>query len=321
MKRETTDKAMIVGGSGFIGTGLALALTDSGMEVTTLDIVPPPTITANRCRHVFADITDRKSLSGLFSGQAHVFLLAALLAKRCREDPRRGWQTNVLGIANVLDALGMEAPSARVVFPSTGGIYAPQIEYPVAEDAPKRCQGIYVSSKLAGEAMVHAHAAAVLASAVVLRLFTVYGAGPAAGARGHFIASWIERIRAGLALTIHGDGTQTVDLTHVSDVARACRLAIETRLQPGETKTFNIGSGMETLINEVARWMQAYSPATRLVYQPELQDYGPRRQFGDIRCALGELGYKPCVRPRDGLTALLNGLPAGTEVPPCASNS
>jgi nucleoside-diphosphate-sugar epimerase len=287
---------------------LALALVEDGVDVTVLDLVPPPSDLLGRCRYGSCDIADRASLRGRFIGHASVYLLAALLAKGCRENPSRGWATNVTGVANVLDALAKESPLARVLFTSTGAVYAPQSTYPVAEHAAKRCDGLYRSSKLAGEGMIRSWSQAMRAAAVILRFFTVYGPGPAAAARGHFIATWIERVQAGLPLTIYGDGQQTVDLTHVSDVVRACRLAMHSPICAGQVQTYNIGSGIETSVRDVARWMQEYSPSSLAIFQPEMQDF-PSRQLGDIRRARQDLGYVPSVRPRDGLLELLRSQP------------
>jgi UDP-glucose 4-epimerase len=299
------NTAVVVGGSGFIGSRVALALLEEGVDVTVLDVAPPPDDALGRCRYIFCDIAVRESLCGLFTGHKSVYLFAALLAKGCREDPFRAWRTNVVGIANVLDALATDSPRARVIFSSTGGIYAPQETYPVPECASKRFHNLYVSSKLAAEGMVHSYTATGGASAVILRFFTVYGPGPASGARGHFVAAWLDCLRAAHPLRVHGDGGQTVDLTHITDVVRACLLASQAPVNGGQAQTYNIGSGMETSVGAIARWMQEFSPSTSIVLQPDMCDYGPRRQFADIGRARSDLGYIPRISARDGLTALL----------------
>jgi UDP-glucose 4-epimerase len=299
------NTAVVVGGCGFIGSRVALGLLEEGVDVTVLDVAPPPDDLLGRCRYVFCDIAVRESLRGVFTGHTSVCLFAALLAKGCRENPFRAWQTNVIGTANILDALATDSPRARVIFSSTGGIYAPQDTYPVPECASKRHHNLYVSSKLAAEGMVHSYTATAGASAVILRFFTVYGPGPASGARGHFIAAWLECVRAAHPLTVHGDGGQTVDLTHVTDVVRACLLASQAPVNGGETQTYNIGSGMETSVGAIARWIQEHSPSTSITLQPDMHDYGPRRQFGDIGRARNDMGYIPRISPREGLMALM----------------
>lgn len=302
---QVKEKVAVVGGSGFIGSQLARALLDAGIAVTIVDISSPPRDIYGSFSFACCDVARRESLCGLFSGHTTVFLLAASLAKTCCEDPSRGWATNVLGTANVLDALRQDAPEARVVFTSTGGIYALDNTYPLGEDAPIACRGLYAASKLAGEEMVRSYSGLGRASSAIFRFFTVYGPGPACGKRGHFIASWIERIQAGQPLTVHGDGSQTVDLTHVSDVVHACQLVMRAKLNAGSSRTYNIGSGTETAVLEVAHWMQAYWPSTAIVLQPAMSGYGPARQLGDIRRAQDELGYTPRVGPHEGIRALL----------------
>jgi nucleoside-diphosphate-sugar epimerase len=159
-------------------------------------------------------------------------------------------------------------------------------------------------SKLAGEGVVATAAAAGAFSAVVLRLFTVYGPGPASGERGHLIAGWAECATEGRAVTIFGDGEQTVDLTHVSDVVAACRLAAAVPAADGDCRLFNIGSGTETRVRDIADWMHEVLPSLT-VTRVTPRWSAPARQFGDIGRARSELGYSPAVAPEEGLRSLL----------------
>jgi len=274
--------------------------------VTVLDIAPLPDDLTGRCSYVFCDIAHRESLRGLFTGHTFVYLLAGVLAKGCRENALRAWRTNVVGIANVLDALATDSPRARVIFSSTGGVYAPQDTYPVTEHAPKCCHSLYSSSKLAAEGMVHSYTATAGGSAIILRFFTVYGPGPASGERGHFIARWLECVREARPLTVHGEGDQTVDLTHITDVVRACLLASRSPVNTGQTQIYNIASGIETSVGVIARWIQERVPLTSIAFQPEMRGYGPQRQFGDISRARQDLGYIPQISPYEGLMALVS---------------
>ena len=217
------NKAVVVGGSGLIGSRLALALAETGIEVTTLDIVPPPSDTANRCRHIFLDITDRESLEERIQRTFLRFPACRAPGQNLLRGPSAGLGNERDGCGKRSSCTGDGSPGRTRRLPKHRRRLCSPDSLPGSEQAPKHYRGLYVSSKLAGEAMVHAHAEAALASAVVLRFFTVYGPGPAAGVRGHFVASWIERMRAGLPLTVHGDGNQTIDMTHVSDVT--CRVS------------------------------------------------------------------------------------------------
>jgi nucleoside-diphosphate-sugar epimerase len=308
--------AFVIGGCGFIGSRLARSLAASGGDVTVLDLAPPPPELASFCRVERRDVTLRESLRGAFDGAGAVYLCAALLAKRCATRPELGWAVNVVGTVNVLNEILAAGQRPRVVFLSTGTVYASAAaSYPVAEDGPTEARDLYTSSKLAGERIVASAAQACHLRASVLRLFTVYGPGPASGRRGHFVAGWLEGAAEGRPLTIVGDGSQTIDLTHVDDVVRACRLAAEAPVADGVCRTYNVGSGTETRITDVARWLCDLVPSLRVTYVPP-EGGVLARQFADIARARAEIGYSPGVRPKDGITSLLGERlgPAGAPV-------
>jgi UDP-glucose 4-epimerase len=302
----------VIGGSGFIGSRLAAALVEIGANVTVLDLEAPPPAVEARCCFDRVDIREPGDLEGSLDRVDAVFLTAGRLAKLCNEDPRDGWAVNALGARNVVNELATNRRRPRVVFTSTGTVYrSPAPVYPTPESAPVEARDTYTASKIDAERTIACAARRGLVSATVLRPFTVYGAGPAAGARGHFVASWIERAVTGQPLVVHGDGAQTVDLTHVDDLVRACLAALNTDLQ---FSVFNVGSNTETTILEIAGWICEVLPALEVVSTPS--QGGPRRQFADIRLANQRLGWRPHVRPRDGINELLRGTLGQLELVP-----
>jgi len=141
-------------------------------------------------------------------------------------------------------------------------------------------------------------------TAIMLRLFTVYGEGPAAGWKGHFIAGWIERVLQGLPLTVFGSGQQTVDATHVNDVVRAMMLASKASLTHGEHHVFNIGSGKETAVRAIAAWMRAVEPSVSVAYEGSAHA-SPPRQIADCSKARTVPDYFPRIAPETGIQNLL----------------
>ncbi|HEX8213753.1 MAG TPA: NAD(P)-dependent oxidoreductase [Longimicrobium sp.] len=298
-------RVVIVGGCGFIGSRLANALAARGADVTVADIAPPPADLDSRCRVEERDVRRAAGLRGVARGAEAVFALAAKLKKTCEEDPACGWQTNVLGMANLLDEVIASGSRPRVVFTSSGGVYDPDgTVFPTPESGALRAIGLYAASKLAGEGMVAASAAAGGFSAVIFRPFTVFGAGPAAGERGHFIAHWLELAAAGRPLTLHGDGCGTVDLTCVDDAVRALEMAARAPIPPRQCRTYNLGGGTETPVAEVARWMREADPSITVTHTAAPHQ-SPSRQSADMRRIREELGYEPAVHPRDEIRRLV----------------
>jgi UDP-glucose 4-epimerase len=304
---DPSDRAVIVGGCGFIGSRLANALVGQGVDVTVLDIAEPPLDLDSRCAIEHRDITDERRLRGAFVRTDTVFALAAKLVKLCEEDPAAGWATNVTGLRNVLEETLRSGRRTRVVFTSSAAVYDRGIAVPTPESASLYPRGVYGASKVAGEGMVAAAAATAATqgvSAVVVRPFTVYGPGPASGARGHFIAHWIEQAATGSPLTVHGDGYQTVDLGYVDDVVQALQAARLATLRRGHCAIYNVSSGIETRVADVARWMQDVLPAIRISHCGSPRE-SPARQCADIGRARAELGFEPRTLPEAGVKSLV----------------
>jgi UDP-glucose 4-epimerase len=305
----------VIGGSGFIGSRLVGALMETGAEVTVLDLKPLPAALDGCCRSYDVDIAAPGALGGLLGDVDAVFLTAARLAKLCDEDPVAGWAVNATGVRNVVAALAASRSCPKVVFTSSGSVYrSPAPAYPTPESAPLDASDTYTAAKIDAERTLERAADRGLLSAVVLRPFTVYGPGPSSGARGHFIADWIERALAEQPLVVHGDGRQTVDLTHVDDVVRAGLAALDLR---SRFCVLNVGSGTETTLLELARWMRAVVPSVKTVRAP--WQGRRRRQLADIALAAQLLGWRPTILPRRGITELLRSRAEATAAASGAS--
>jgi UDP-glucose 4-epimerase len=140
-------------------------------------------------------------------------------------------------------------------------------------------------------------------------LFNVYGPRQGVNDYSGVITRFIDRSRQGLPLIIYGDGSQTRDFVHVSDVVEAVLGSLENRDAEGEV--FNIGSGASISVLELAK---AVLDLTGL-YLETLYD---KPRFGDIKYSYADiskaenlLGYRPRVSLREGLRTLLaeNELP------------
>ncbi len=297
-------RVAIIGGCGFIGSRLALSLAESGYSTVTLDIAPTPDDLSKRCRVVYSDIRSKQALRGLLDEFDAVFLFAAVLQKGFDADVRNGGGTNVEGVLNVLAELKNARRRPSVIFASTGGVYECVAgSCPTPEDYPKKPENAYSASKLAGEIFISNVAQTYGFSAFVLRFFTVYGPGPSSGRRGHFIASCLERIGAGLPLIIHGNGQQTRDFTHVSDVVRACHKVLAAPATPGKLAAYNIGSGQETSVCQIAEWMSEEIPGVCMQFDPAIVPR-PFRYIGDINRARQKLGYEPQIMAENGMREL-----------------
>ncbi len=133
----------------------------------------------------------------------------------------------------------------KVVFSSTGSVYGEPLHVPMDEDHPYNSETIYGTTKIAGEHLLRDFYRAHGLEFVALRYFNVYGPRQHyKGAYAQIVPRWVDRLVAGESLVIHGDGSQTMDMTYVTDIARANVLALESDV----THDFvNVGTGDQHL--------------------------------------------------------------------------
>ncbi len=315
--------ALITGGAGFIGSHLAdrLAQLDGIERVIVLDDLSSGSLdNLSACSRtgklvfVRGDIRDQALISRLLEehGVNLVFHEAAIVGVPVStRDPVGTNDVNVGGTLSILMA-ALKADVERLVMASSCVVYGEAKRFPISEDEPPRPISPYGASKLAAEAYWMAFHETYGLKTVALRYFNVYGPRQKPGEYGGVISIFISRVLAGQPPEIFGDGEQTRDFVHVSDVVEANLLAAEKASAVGEV--FNVGSGVETSINRLAQMV------LELTGRPDLEPvHGPpregdiRRSWADISKARRVLGYQPRVSLEEGLRQLIERARAGQE--------
>ncbi len=292
-------KVIVTGGAGFIGSHLTDALIKKGCEVVVVD-----TLVAGTAEHVNVharlaqvDIRNFSELLGEFYGAQVVFHLAALpRVQYSIEHPLLTHAVNVTGTANVLEAARIAGVS-RVIYSASSSAYGDQIELPLREDMHPDPLSPYGAQKYMGEVLCRVSSQVFGLRTVCLRYFNVYG--PRFNPEGAYalvIGKFITQRLKGHPLTITGDGMQTRDFTHVSDVVRANLLAMHSPLvAPGEV--INIGAGHNVSINRLADLIGG--PTEHVPARPE-----PRNTLADRTKAREVLGWVPRVSFEQGIAEL-----------------
>ena len=299
----------MTGGAGFIGSELVAQLVAEGRSVRVLDNfatgsrenlagLPPKLVTV-----IEGDVRDARMMAEVMPRGGTVFHLACLGVRHSLRAPRENHEVNATGTLAVLEA-ARAAGVARVVHVSSSEIYGPARTAPMTEEHPAFPTTVYGASKLAGEAYARAAWITQGLPVVVVRPFNAYG--PRChheGDSGEVIPRFLLRTLAGREVVIFGDGAQTRDFTQVGDTARGLRLAGTVEAAIGGT--FNLGSGRERTIREiadaVARALGMPPPAVRHA-APRPGDV--RRLISDSTLARRVLGYAPRVPFEDGLREL-----------------
>ena len=310
-KEMVMQRALITGGLGLVGSHIADALVEQGVTVVVLDDL-------SRGRHanlawarangdvrvVEGDIRDRALVRRLAEGIDVVFHQAALRITRCADEPRLAVDVLVGGTQSVLEA-AVQAGVRKVVAASSASVYGMAERFPTPESHhPYNNDTLYGAAKAFNEGMLRSYHAMHGLDYVALRYFNVYG--PRMDVHGVYtevLVRWMERIAAGRAPLILGDGRQTMDFVHVADIARANLLAASSDVTD---EVFNIASGTETSLADLARTLLDVMGADPFV------EHGPPRAVNNVARRLAStaraeerLGFRSEVTLDEGLRSLV----------------
>lgn len=304
------SRVMVIGGAGLVGSHLVDQLLETGVtEIKIYDnfvrgsIQNLEHVLHHRFVHVVnGDVLDRRKLAAEMQGTDYVFHLAALWLLECRELPRKGMETNVIGTYNVLEAC-CACRVKKLIFSSSASVYGNAISVPMTESHPFNNQTFYGATKIAGEQFLAAFREMYGLPCVALRYFNVYG--PRQDYRGAYtnvIMRMLDKIDAGERPIIYGDGRQAYDFISVHDVARANRLALESEVTEG---VFNIATGVRTSINELAALLlELTGSELEPEYRPAAEIFVTDR-VGDTSRARDALGFEARVPLSEGLNELI----------------
>jgi nucleoside-diphosphate-sugar epimerase len=290
----------VTGGAGFIGSHVTDALIARGERVRVIDSLSTG-LHQNinpAAEFVKADVCDLQGLSAALRGVDCVLHNAALARVPLSiEQPVRTHMVNVVGTLNVLLA-ARDLGVRRVVYAGSSSVYGNQAELPLRETMCPNPLNPYALQKLTGEEYTRMFHRLFGLQTLTLRYFNVFGPRMATdGAYVTVLAVFLRARREQHPLTIHGDGEQTRDFTHVADVARANVLAVDCEIADG--RALNIGQGSSLSINQIAALIGG--PTAKLAPRPG----DSRNTLADWSEARRVLGWSPEVTTRQGIAQLL----------------
>jgi UDP-glucose 4-epimerase len=284
-------RAVVTGGAGFIGSHLVDALVARGDDVTVVDDLSTGRreLVNAAARLVEHDIREP------FDAEADVVFHLAAQADvgTSMQRPAFDAEVNVVGTVNTLEAA--RASGAEVVFASTGGAIYGDVERPAAEDDPRRPVSAYGIAKLAAEGYVEGWNRMHGTSHAVLRFANVYGPRQSAALEGGVVSIFMERLGRGEETLVFGDGEQSRDYVYVGDVVDAVLASV------GRGGVYNIGSGVETTVNELHRLCAEIAGREQEPRHVDPRAGDARRSVLDASRAERELGWRARTPLDEGL--------------------
>ena len=308
-----SPRALVTGGAGFIGSHAVDLFVANGYDVTILDdfssgkaqnVNPAATV-------VRESIASPAASALIHDGKFDVVLhfAAQIDVRKSVDDPAWDAAVNIGGSLNLLEAIRKSGYATRFVFSSSGGAqYGDFVDMPTIESAAKDPQSPYGIAKLSVEYYMSYFARVHGLDTVALRYANVYGPRQDPHGEAGVVAIFCQRILAGTPLTAYGDGQQTRDYVFVGDVARANLLAARFTLPAAgrlDNRGFNIGTGIETTVIQLADGLQRAAGATVPLQHAAARPGEQRQSCLSFARSAEVLGWTPQVSLDDGLAATM----------------
>ncbi|MFN3701560.1 MAG: NAD-dependent epimerase/dehydratase family protein [Alphaproteobacteria bacterium] len=326
-------RILVIGGAGFIGSHVVAELLKTDVaEVIVYDNFargkhsnieeylkhPKCTLYPNG-----GDIRDIDVLDHAMKDVQGVVHLAAMWLLHCKDFPRTAFHVNIEGTFNVLEAC-VKNNIERLVYSSSASVYGDALEVPMTEAHPFNNRNFYGATKICGEAMCHAFYDRYGLSYAGLRYMNVYGPHQdQTAAYTGVIPIMLNKVAAGEAPQINGDGTQAYDFISVYDAARCNVLALQS---DATDEFYNVGTGVQTTIKQLCDMiLDQKSSDLSVQYHPYSEDDARRMVQNRIGCPIKaerDLGFQYEIGLREGLQRLIDWRIAnGIDAPSKASKA
>ena len=253
---------------------------------------------------VEGNILDIHLLQNQMSGIDTVFHQAAIRITQCADDPMLAHDIMATGTLNVAKAAA-KTKVRKVIAASSASIYGQAVEFPTKEDHhPYADDTFYGATKIYLEGIFRSFKAMYDLDYVALRYFNIYG--PRMDTEGKYtevIIRWLKAINNDRPPLIYGDGTTSMDLIHVKDVARANILAMKSDITD---EVFNIGTQQEITLKQL---LEILLKINNSPLEPEFKEeriVNPvNKRLADITKAKSLLNFTPKFELIEGLKELI----------------
>lgn len=306
----TLENILVTGGAGFIGSHTVELLLRQGKQVTVLDNLYSGHLTNLDLTHpqltfIEGDVLHYDLVKELVAANDAVLHLAAIASVPYSIDhPIYSTQVNSQGLLHVLEAIRRVNPAIRLVYASSAAVYGDGAALPCVDTKPLSTSALspYALQKMQTEQFADLYTRLFGLSTLGLRYFNVYGKrqdpkSPYSGVISRFLDAYTQN----QPLTVFGDGKQSRDFIHVSDVANANCAA----LQSTAAGAVNIATGTpKSLLQLIDSISQAGAKPAQIDFQPERKG-DIKESYASIETAIESLRFRSSVTLDAGIKELL----------------
>lgn len=215
-------------------------------------------------------------------------------------EPAADFYSNTLLTFQILDALRLNVPDCKFIFLSSAAVYGNPSQLPIAETHPTNPISPYGFHKLQGEQLCLEFAKIYNQPTASIRIFSAYGA----GLRRQVMWDICQKAIAHKSLLLQGTGNESRDFIHALDIAKALNVICDRAPMQGEV--YNLGSGQEVKINELANILLK---AVDLTITPQFSGVvaigNPINWRSDIS-KLNSLGFESSISITQGIRTFTN---------------
>lgn len=295
---------LVTGGAGFVGSHLTQHLATLNCQVRVLDDLSSGYISNLEgidTTFIEGSILDKDIISRAANRCSIIFHQAAMVSvPRSIENPEICNQINLAGTKNIIEA-AIAAGIDRVIFASSAACYGNSPLLPSSETDKIAPESPYAKSKARGELLMK-HTNEI--DTVSLRYFNIFGSRQDHTSQyAAVVSSFADAIQHHQTPVIFGDGNQTRDFTHVSNVVHANLLAASSEKTLGGG-VFNVGTGRATSILQLLRLMQG-NDDIKVDFKPSRKG-DVQHSCANIESISKELGYQPIVETATALKELVS---------------
>lgn len=294
-------KILITGGAGFIASNIADLYLELGHEVVIVDnlVTGQKENIPTAAKFYEMDICDER-IKNIFEMERPDMVshhAAQMDVRKSVAEPVYDATVNILGSINLLQN-SVRYKVKKFIFASTGGaVYGEQDYFPADENHPTRPVSPYGITKLTVEKYLYYYHLSYGLTYTIFRYGNVYGPRQNPHGEAGVVAIFAQKMLRKEQPVINGEGTQTRDYVYVGDVVKANELALNF----GDNKIYNIGTGIETNVNEL------FAKLAHFMDHPVKEVHGPGQPGEQLRSVIDhslikkELGWEPAVDLDTGL--------------------
>ncbi len=274
---------LVTGGAGFIGSHVTDFFIKNGYDVVIVDNLSSgknKNINPKAKFYNLDVISDKLEKIFKENNIEFVFHFAAQASVSFSvKNPVDDAKENILGTVNLLN-LCKKYQVKKFIFASTAAVYGIPEYLPVDENHSTNCLSFYGLSKLTAEKYIQLFGL----DYIIFRFANVYGSRQSSQGEAGVVAIFADKMKNNQKIQIHGDGTQTRDFVHVTDIAQICFEALNPKTKNG---IVNISTNKAVSINKLFELMaQKYGYSIFPEHTQERQ--------GDIKHSV--LDNKKCLK-------------------------